>query len=101
MASQLYCFVCRKKPQDKKIVQFDEEKFKKCTEILAIRKTRNLAFGDLILPVNLSEHEGYHVECYRKFTALAKKYRESNIHDDVPPSSSTDEQPLEAFPPFE
>lgn len=72
---ELYCFVCKKKPRGQTIVKFDQKKFLTCKDILAIKKEKNLVYGNLLLPDVLTDSEGYHSGCYRKFTALAKKYK--------------------------
>lgn len=81
--SKLYCFVCGKKPRKKTITKLDEKKFSTCKEILSIRKANNLAYGDLILPDELTDSEGYHSGCYSNFTALAKKYKEKQAEKDT------------------
>lgn len=47
----------------------------KCQLILKVRKTQNLKYGDIILPLEPDKIHGYHMSCYRKFTALSKAQR--------------------------
>ncbi|XP_071632791.1 uncharacterized protein [Temnothorax longispinosus] len=60
--------------------------------ILAIKKANKLVYGDLTLPAQLTENEGYHSECYKRFTALSRKYKPTPI-DDSPPSTNSETQP--------
>lgn len=68
---KLVCFVCKKSGDD--LVIFSEETFKKCKNILKLRKIHNLKYKDIILPVEYID-SGYHRGCYKAFTGLMKKY---------------------------
>ena len=46
-----------------------------CLEILRIRKENNLAHNSFHVPIICDETSGFHMNCYRRFTALGKKYR--------------------------
>ena len=93
MASRLHCFFSHKHPKDTKIVQFTEEKFAKCLEILQIKKKYQLVYSDVILPAKLSGLEGYHSGCYRRFTALAQKYKNPSCNDAEPCASTSTDAP--------
>lgn len=88
MAPEMFCFIFREKPKNKKIIKFNTEKFVKCKEILNLRKIYKLKYNDLILPAELSDLKGYHADYYQNFTALAKKYRQPLSEDS--PSTSAD-----------
>lgn len=88
MASKLSCFVCQKKEANQNsLKKLDQVKFEKCCEILAIKKAHKLVYSDVILPAVLTENEVYHPKCYKKFTALSKKYRSDA---DPAPSASAE-----------
>lgn len=72
-------------------MQLTEDKFLKCSEILELKKKHQLVFSDVVLPSQLSGHEGYHSKCYKRFTALSKKYKKSaELSENNPePSAST------------
>lgn len=76
MASlDLNCAICNKKISDEKVILFNEETFKKCNDVLKARKGNNLKYKDIILPSNVGvSADGYHMKCYRNFTALKAKY---------------------------
>lgn len=71
MENKLICFVC--KESSGKIVLSSEETFKKCKNILNVRKKHNLKYKDIILPDEYTDC-GYHRECYKVFTGVMKKY---------------------------
>ena len=51
---------------------------KKCNEILAIRRSKDLKYKNVVLPEHIGGPEGYHMSCYRRFTALNKEYMKSD-----------------------
>ena len=48
----------------------------KCQEISSLRKGQGLKYSTFELPATVDKSHGYHMECYRKFTALSKAQRE-------------------------
>ena len=46
-----------------------------CQVVLDIRRENHLKYANVILPQDTESKKGYNIECYRKFTALGKKYR--------------------------
>lgn len=69
------CVICMKKGQN--ILKFTEIMLTKCQAILKIRQSNSLSFDDVVLPLIPNDIQGYHVACYRKYTALGKKFREA------------------------
>ena len=65
------CFHEGDSSNDGKILLFKEES--QC--ILEIRKQDNLKYAAVILPESIESKTGYHLLCYRKFTALSKSQR--------------------------
>ena len=60
------------------ITLFNSEKLDKCKIILKIRKENNLRLSDRIVPDTADNDHGYHITCYRRFTALSENHRKSN-----------------------
>lgn len=81
---KLVCVICLKDTE--KVIIFNEKTLKKCEEVLAIRKKNSLKYNNVILPSALNLKKGYHLQCYRNYTSLMKKYYESTSA--VPSSSS-------------
>ena len=59
-----------------KITRFTLKTFQKCKDILKKRTERKLKYSNVKLPQDISDVLGYHIDCYRKFTALGKTDRE-------------------------
>lgn len=68
---KIKCAFC--KNTHDKLILFSQETFKKCKNILKQRIIHNLKFKDVLLPDDLYD-SGYHRQCYKCFTGLAKKY---------------------------
>ncbi|KAJ8664697.1 hypothetical protein QAD02_006359 [Eretmocerus hayati] len=68
------CCICESK--EPVIVLFEQHTLIRCTELLAIRKFFNFKFKDIHLPENVSATVGYHVNCYRQFQSVQRKYKE-------------------------
>ena len=68
----LHCSLETKVP----IILFNESSLLKCQEILSLRKGQGLKYSTFELPAKSNKSYGYHLECYRKFTALSKAQRE-------------------------
>ena len=58
------------------VILFNENSLPKCQEILSLRKGQGLRYSTFELPTKMDKSHGYHMECYRKFTALSKAQRE-------------------------
>lgn len=55
-----------------KVIIFKEESLAKCREIEAIRSNMAWKYGEIKFPLTPNDDVGYHVECYRKYTAISK-----------------------------
>ena len=53
-----------------KIILFKTGTLSKCTKILSVRKKQNLKYAEFVLPSYIDDIRGFHMSCYRKFTAL-------------------------------
>ena len=58
------------------VLPFNQESFDLCKKILTYRWSSQLKYADSILPDTINCSTGYHLPCYRKFTALSKLHRE-------------------------
>ena len=71
------------------ITLFDERTLEKCIDILTIRREKHLKYNETILPANPNHVSGFHMECYRKFTAIGKNHvvpkKDSNASDSEKP----------------
>lgn len=95
---QLKCFL--KCNSSEAVHPFTEEKLKKCSDALEVRKILKIKYGDERLPKTASV--GYHSRCYSAVTALSAKQHEQSIRiktalnpnkpqqSEVPATSSTD-----------
>lgn len=81
------CFVCKTESKSGKLVAFTEASLKKCKDILQTRIASNFKYADLTLPENLvsSVNIGYHVKCYRAFTAVSAKSKNQDAEILQPP----------------
>ena len=61
-----------------KIILFKTDTLSKCSKILSVRKKQNLKYAEFVLPSDIDDIHGFHMSCYRKFTALSKTQRENN-----------------------
>lgn len=57
------------------IIIFNNSSLSKCKTILTIRKESELKYCNIELPDKISEIHGYHISCYRKFSALSHAHR--------------------------
>ena len=71
-----------------KIIPFTAVKLDECKKVRSIRQENNLKHKDVQLPDLANGHTGYHLECYRRFTALSNKHRKQKGEDE-PCSSRT------------
>ena len=55
-----------------KVTAFKDATLLTCSRILVIREEEGLKYGNLTLPSDISENIGFHMDCYRKFTAISK-----------------------------
>lgn len=53
---------------------FISESLEKCKNILSIRKKFKLKYANIELPSTVDEVHGYHVQCYKNFTSVNRKY---------------------------
>ena len=58
------------------IVLFADDSLEKCRKILEVRKLEKRKYMDVCVPSFVDENSGYHMDCYRRFTALVKPDRE-------------------------
>lgn len=60
----------------------------KCVKILSIREKLKLKYSEVDLPSKIEEVHGYHLNCYKNFTSINRKYLtdDSTSQD---PSTST------------
>ena len=58
------------------ILLFNNESLKKCKIVLKIRQDANLKYSNVTLPEAVNLKDGYHLQCYKKFSALSKCHRE-------------------------
>ncbi|KAK6168761.1 hypothetical protein SNE40_019944 [Patella caerulea] len=87
-----------------KVVAFTEETLKKCYGVLCHRQKTKSKYSVIELPNIIDETVGYHVECYRKFTAVSitpstkPSEQASEVHviegdiTNAAPSTSSDSQ---------
>ncbi|XP_077265672.1 uncharacterized protein LOC143899325 isoform X2 [Temnothorax americanus] len=68
-------FICVILKKDNNVMLFVERTLNKCKEVLKVRQDKSLTFYNVNLPLATNTIEGYHVKCYRKFTALGKRFR--------------------------
>lgn len=90
MASEnVICVICNLNVNEK-TVKFTTNILDKSKSILELRKKYNLKFKDITLPVEIDDYSGYHVKCYKNFTAVMKKYHSNKLStlSNVPPSST-------------
>ena len=57
-------------------VIFNESSLLKFKEILSLRKGQGLKYSTFELPAKIDKSHDYHLECYRRLTALSKAQRE-------------------------
>ena len=55
------------------ITLFNEKTLEKFKYVLSVRKSKNIKYSDVIIHDTTDKSTGFHIECYRKFTALGKK----------------------------
>ena len=81
MSSQCFSFLSSAKiccSHDEQVLKneqmflFNMESFSLCKKILQLRKDSKLKYGNVELPDDVDETHGYHMKCYKKFTALSK-----------------------------
>ena len=55
------------------IVLFKETTLQRCKNIPEIRRHEKLKYNEVILPECINGSDGFHLECYKKSTALSEK----------------------------
>ncbi|KAG5889375.1 hypothetical protein JTB14_005075 [Gonioctena quinquepunctata] len=69
------CVICRRKlDEEERVIPFTQVTLKKCNDVLRVRKIHNLKYNDILLPTDTMSPDGYHLMCYKPFTAVQKKY---------------------------
>lgn len=74
MAAIIKCFLCGER--DEEVTEFDDESFSKCSKMLAFRRHKNHAHGEIELSSDSRNEIGRHPQCYKKVTVLKSKYRD-------------------------
>ena len=70
-----------------KILSFNDESLQYCKSVLQLRQDSKLKYSNVQIPGNVDDYNGYHLQCYKWFTALSKLQREKL--NEVVPTSST------------
>ena len=70
-----------------KITLFRKETLEKCKFMLALRKQHNLKYKNVALPVTVGSFYGFHLNCYKRFTALSATLRKDK--DLIPTENSS------------
>ena len=55
---------------------FISETLRKCENILTIRKQQDLKYKEIYLPETINDKDGFHLDCYRRFTAVSKAQKD-------------------------
>ena len=61
-----------------RIVLFRSSGLQKCKAICSIRRSKNIKYKNITLSKQIGVSEGYHMTCYRRFTALIKEYTKAD-----------------------
>lgn len=56
--------------QNEEIILFKESTLQKCREVFAIRQGTNTKYRNVVLPSTVNSNQGYHVRCYKTYTAV-------------------------------
>ena len=64
-----------------KITLFKDDSLLKCQNILNAQRKQNLKYNDLTLPELVDGRHGFHIQCYRIFSALSKLQRRRMLDD--------------------
>lgn len=57
-------------------IDFSDSILTRCLNFIELRKKKNFKYGDLEFSREMATDLGYHTECYKKISALKRKYRE-------------------------
>lgn len=90
-ASSPVCVICNR--NNEKVLLFEEKTLQKCKNVKKIRFANGLKYRDVDIPLAVSAERGYHPKCYKSFTALMKKYIQTNIIEEFSTTSSVSSQP--------
>lgn len=85
------CVICTTET-NVKVTLFSEKTLKKCSEVLKIRQKHRLKYNNIVIPSKVVASKGYHVQCYKNFIAVMRKYYENSPtmdHDLQPPLTGT------------
>lgn len=66
------CFLCEKGVG---LLSFNESNFEKVKHVHTYRRAKCFKYCEIVLPESM-DTRGYHIECFKKFCALKKQYRE-------------------------
>lgn len=90
MSSMVKCVICSSNTNDK-IILFVDHVLQKCQSISKVRIKNKLKYSEVNLPSKPDTLNGYHLKCYKNFTAIMKKYVErQEIEDPVASTSQED-----------
>ncbi|KAL4113704.1 hypothetical protein QTP88_017283 [Uroleucon formosanum] len=64
------CLICSNGEEVEKVVLFNDNSKQKFSSSLKIRQKNSFKYCDVVLPEVFNSQDGYHIKCYRKFTAL-------------------------------
>ena len=86
-SAQQCCFHEGSGAKTAKILSFNDESLQYCKRVLQLRQDSKLKYSNVQIPENVDDHNGYHLQCYKRFTALSKLQREKL--NEVVPTPST------------
>lgn len=98
MATKMFCVICGEKKD--KVLPFSNETLEKSSIFLQVRKKFNLKYSETILPDGKDDVRGYHVRCYKNFTAVQKKYLAEYTAVSSLPSSCANDKTVEGAEPI-
>ena len=71
------CLFCRKTGVGNDIILFKEATLKKCNDVYKARSSTKSKWSTITLPLPPNDVDGYHVQCYRNYTAVPKAILDS------------------------
>jgi len=88
MSIQKTCLIGSNGEEVEKVVLFNDNSKEKFNSSLKIRQKSSFKYCDILVPEVFNSHDGYHIKCYRKFTALP------SILQNQLPNTSTSSSPV-------
>ena len=76
VGSLICCLHVREGGNSPPVVLFKSETLGKCENILTIRKQQDLKYKEIYLPETINDKDGFHLDCYRRFTAVSKAQKD-------------------------